>query len=69
MGASQLASVLETKYCLMEGTEVDSGTSTIGCGISTSDSQPETTLSVSEQMVHIQQPGAVHIQESKSNYK
>ena len=27
MGASQLASVLETKYCLVEPTEVDIGTS------------------------------------------
>ena len=28
VGASQLAGVLETKYCLVEGTEVDNGTST-----------------------------------------
>ena len=61
VGASQLASVLETKHCLVEGTEVDSGTST-------SDSQPETNINTppeSEQMVPIQQPGVVHLQESK----
>ena len=28
VGASQLAGVLMTKYCLVEGTEVDNGTST-----------------------------------------
>ena len=38
VGASQLAGVLETKYCLVERTEVDSGTST-------SESKPETTVS------------------------
>ena len=37
VGASQLASVLETKYYLLEGTEVDTGTYT-------SESQPETTI-------------------------
>ena len=52
VGASQLASVLKTKYCLGEETKVDSGTSTF-------DSQTETT--VSEQMV----PEVVHIQEGK----
>ena len=35
VGASQLAGVLETKYCLVEGTEVER---------STSDSQPETNI-------------------------
>ena len=30
VGASQLAGVLETKYCLVEGTEVDIGASTSG---------------------------------------
>ena len=37
VGASQLASTLETKYCLVEGTEVDNETST-------SDSQPVTIV-------------------------
>ena len=52
VGANLLASVLETKYCLVEETEVDGGTST-------SESQPETNIvsfpPVSEQMVPIQQ--------------
>ena len=59
VGASQLAGVLETKYCLVEGTEVDSGTS---------DSQPVTNITpppVSEQRTPIQQPGVVHLRESK----
>ena len=61
VGASQLAGVLETKYCLVEGTEVDSGTS---------DSQPATNITprpVSEQRAPIQQPGVVHLRESKSS--
>ena len=62
VGASQLASVLETKYYLAQGTEVDSGTST-------SDSQSETNITppplVSEQRAPIQQPGVVHIQDGK----
>ena len=37
MGASQLASVLETKYCLVEGTEPD-------IGASTAERQPETNV-------------------------
>ena len=69
VGASQLASVLERKHCVMKESEEDDGTSTIiEYGTSTSDSQPETNLTallVSEQMVPIQQPGVVHIQESK----
>ena len=59
VGASQLASVLEAKYSLVEETEVDSGTS---------DSQPETNSPpslVSEQRVPTSQPGVVHVQESK----
>ena len=61
VGASQLASVLETKYCLVKGTEVDSGTSTY-------DSQPETNITslpppVSEQIVS--QPGVTDAQASK----
>ena len=59
VGASRLASVLERKYCLMEGTEVDSGIS---------GSQPETNSPpslVSEQRVPTSQPGVLHIQESK----
>ena len=58
---------------VMKESEEDDGTSTIiEYGTSTSDSQPETNLTallVSEQMVPIQQPGVVHIQESKWNYK
>ena len=54
VGASQLASVLERKYCLAEGTEVDSGTS---------DSQPETNITPPSLV--LSQPGVVHIQESK----
>ena len=59
VGASQLASVLEAKYSLVEETEVNSGTS---------DSQPETNSPpslVSEQRVPTSQPGVVHVQESK----
>ena len=59
VGASQLASVLERKYCLMEGTEVDSGTS---------GSQPETNSPpslVSRQRAPTSQPGVLHIQEGK----
>ena len=40
MGASQLASVLMTKHCLVEGTEVDSGTSTSDADV-TSPPPPE----------------------------
>ena len=62
VGASQLASVLMTKYGLVEGTEVDSGTSIFG-------SHPETKITppppVSEQRAPIQQPGVVHIQDCK----
>ena len=61
VGANQLAGVLETKYCLVEGTEVDSGTSTY-------DGQPETNIippPLSEQMVTIQQSGVVHLNEGK----
>ena len=60
VGASQLASVLEARYCLVEETEVDSATS---------GSQPETNVTppslVSEQRVPTSQPGVVHVQESK----
>ena len=61
VGASQLAGVLETKYCLVEETEVDSGTFT-------SDSQPETNITsppVSEKMVPAPQPGVAHVQQSR----
>ena len=62
VAASQLASVLETKYCLVEETEVDRG----AC---TSETKPETNITprppVSGKMVPIQQPGIVQIQESK----
>ena len=59
VGASQLASVLETKYGLVK-VENDA---------STSDGRSETNITnpppVSEQIVPIQQPGVVHMQESK----
>ena len=57
VGASQLANVLETKYCLVERTEVDSGTS---------DNQPETKITpllVSKQMAPTQPP---RVRECKS---
>ena len=59
VGASQLASVLESKYCLIEGTDV---------GISTYNSQPETNITtppLSEQTAPIQQSGVVHLNEGK----
>ena len=58
VGASQLAGALETKYCLVEETEVDSGTY---------DSQPETNVTppLSEQMAPIQQPGVMHLKQGK----
>jgi len=59
VGASQLAGVLETKYCLVEETEV---------GISTYDSQPEKNITpppLSEQRAPIQQSGVVHLNEGK----
>ena len=58
VGASQLAGVLETKYCVVEGTEMDGGTSI-------SDSQPVTRITphpLSEQRAPIQQ-SAVHLNE------
>ena len=61
VGASQLGGFLETKYCLVEETEVD-------CGTSTSDRQSETNITlppVSEQMLPTQQPSVVHTQECK----
>ena len=58
VGGSQLAGVLETKYCLAEGTEVDNGTSTCDSNI-TSPPPP----AVSEQMVP--QPGMADAQASK----
>ena len=61
VGTSQLASVLETKYCLVEGTKLDSGTSTY-------DSQPVTNITtppLSEQTAPIQQSGVVHLNEGK----
>ena len=61
VGASQLAGVLEAKYCLVQPKEVDSGSSTSDC-------QPETNITpppppVSEQMVP--QPGVADAQASK----
>ena len=61
VGAGQLGGFLETKYCLVEETEVD-------CDTSTSDRQSETNITlspVSEQMLPIQQLSVVHIQECK----
>ena len=55
VGASQLAGVLETKYCLEEETVVDSGSS---------DSQPEANP-LSEQRAPTQQPGVVDLKEGK----
>ena len=58
VGASQLASVLETKYCVMEETGVDSGTS---------ENQPETnvppTPPVPEQVLPTPQLSMVETQE------
>ena len=59
MGASQLAGVLETKYCLVEGTEVDNGTFT-------SDGQSESNVSpstVPEQMLPTPQSVVADTQE------
>ena len=62
MGASQLGSVLQTKYCLMEETEVDNGASTY-------ESQPETNITLpsplSEQREPIQQSRVVRLNEGK----
>ena len=57
VGASQLASVLETKCCVLEETEVDSGTSTSDADV-TSPPPPE-----SKQMVP--QPRVTDAQASK----
>ena len=60
VGASQLASVLETKYCVMEETVVDSGTS---------ENQPETNVpppsTVPEQLLPTPQPLMVDRQEGR----
>ena len=56
VGASQLASVLETKYCLVEETEVDIGTSI--CDTNVTPPPP-----VSEQV--LPQPGVADTQTSK----
>ena len=58
VGATQLAGVLETKYCLVEETEVDSATST-----SDTDFTSPPLLPVSEQIVP--QPGVADTQASK----
>ena len=77
MGASQLAGVLETKYCLVEGTEPDIGASTsemvegteLGNGVSTAETQLETNVTspppppLSEQM--IPQSGVAGVQASE----
>ena len=56
VGASQLANVLETKYCLVEETEVDSGTTI--CDTNVTPPPP-----VSEQV--LPQPGVADTQTSK----
>ena len=60
VGASQLASVLERKYCVMEETGVDSGTS---------ENQPETNVpppsTVPEQVLPTPQPLMVDRQEGR----
>ena len=60
VGASQLASVLERKYCVMEETGVDSGTS---------ENQPETNVpppsTVPEQVLPTPQPLMVDTQEGR----
>ena len=59
VGASQLAGVLETKYCLVEGTEMDGGTFT-------SDGQSESNVSpstVPEQMLPTPQSVVADTQE------
>ena len=62
VGASQLASVLERKHCVMEETAADSGTS---------DSQPETNVPppsiVPEQVLPTPQPLMVDTQEGRQN--
>ena len=61
--ASQLANTLETKYCLVEGTEANSGLSNF------IDSNPKTDVTppppVSEQVVPTPQPGETDMQEGK----
>ena len=62
VGVSQLAGVLEKKYCLVEETKVDNGNSTSAI-------YPEIVLNpcppVSEQLISIQQPAVLPIQESE----
>ena len=61
VGASQLAGVLETKYCMVEDSELDNDASTY-------DSQPETNVTpppLSEQRVPIQQTAVVDLNKSK----
>ena len=62
VGVSQLAGVLEKKYCLAEDPEANNGNST-------SDIHPESVINlcppVSEQIVSIQQPAVLPIKESK----
>ena len=64
VGASQLASVLERKYCVMEETGVDN---------STSENQPETNVPppsiVPEQVLPNPQPLLGATQEGRGNYR
>ena len=62
VGASQLAGVLETKYCLVEGTELDSGASTTKTQPATNVTSPPPPP-LSEQM--IPQSGVAGVQASE----
>ena len=63
MGASQLAGVLETKYCLVEETEPDIGASTAETQPDTNVTSPPTPPPLSEQM--IPQSGVANVQASE----
>ena len=64
VGASQLAGLLERKYCVMEEIVVDSGTS---------ENQPETNVpppsTVPEQVLPTPQPLLPDTQEGRGNYE
>ena len=58
VGAHQLAGALETKYCLLKRTKVDSG-------MSAYEKQPESNVTPISQPSSTPQPGVVHVQEGK----
>ena len=64
VGACQLAGAIETKYCLVRGTEV-------GSGMDASDRQPETNITtpppIHKQIIPTNKPGVVPMQDSKWN--